>query len=79
MDPFQGQGLEELRLFERRIRVATAGNYAALRPILIDGMHPAGPSGEDTSGRLLVCDSRGFFREIVVSADDVSAWFNQLL
>lgn len=66
--------------------VAVSLNHASdatklgdLCPSLIDGLLPAGASGETVSGRLLVTDARGLLREVATTGDDKSAWLGRLL
>jgi len=59
--------------------VTDAAKFGDLCPSLMDGLIPAGPSGECVSGRLLVTDGRGLLREIATTANDKSAWLTRLL
>ena len=56
-----------------------ASKFATLCPALMDGLIPAGPSGETVTGRLIVTDARGLLREVATSGDDKTAWLGRLL
>lgn len=59
--------------------VSDAAKFGNLCPALMDGLIPAGPSGETLNARLLVTDARGLLREVATTADDKSAWLARLL
>jgi len=58
---------------------ADAGKFGNICPLLMDGLIPAGPSGESVIGRMLVTDPRGLLREVATTNEDKAAWLARLL
>ena len=56
-----------------------AGKFGNICPLLMDGLIPAGPSGECVIGRVIVTDPRGLLREVATANEDKSAWLARLL
>jgi hypothetical protein len=60
-------------------RAADAASFADLCPALMDGLVPAGPSGEPVRGRLLVTAPCPLLREAAAAKGDKTAWLARLI
>jgi hypothetical protein len=60
-------------------RATDAATFGDLCPALMDGLLPAGPSGQTIRGRLLVADRGGVLPGAAATTDCKTAWLGRLL
>ena len=56
-----------------------AAKFSAVCPAIIDGLIPAGPSGETVGGKILVTAPGEILRELLMAADEETTWLERLL